>query len=144
MQFSAGRIVVGVDGSAASLDAVGWALRQAQLTGCDLEAVTAWHVPAQYGSEFYAEPMDWKAIANEILDTALHEVGSESPVSITRTIAPGHPAEVLTASSAGADLLVVGTRGHGGFAGMLLGSVSEYVVAHAHCPVLVVRHRRTE
>lgn len=144
MQISTGRIVVGVDGSAASLDAVHWALRQAELTGWSIEAVTAWYFPAQYGSELHIEPMDWQSIANEILDKALQEVDNKSNVSITRTITQGHPAQVLTGSSAGADLLVVGTRGHGGFAGLLLGSVSEYLVAHAHCPVVVVRHRDTE
>lgn len=64
---------------------------------------------------------------------------SEAGVTVTGEVAEGHPAEVLLKAAAGADLLVVGSRGHGGFAGMLLGSVSSHAVHHAHCPVLVVR-----
>ncbi len=88
--------------------------------------------------------MDCDGIANNFLDKGLHDVGSESPVPITCTIAQGHPAKVPADASTGADPLVVGSRGHGGFVGMLLGSVSEYVIGHAHCPLLVDRHRRTD
>ena len=134
-----GRIVVGVDGSDASIDAVQWAYRQAQLTYSELEAVACWHVPNQY-AELVAEEIDWAARANSFLDEALATVEGEGEVHVTRTMMEGHPARVLTEMSANADLLVVGSRGHGGFAGMLLGSVSGHVSAHAHCPVVVVRH----
>ncbi len=64
---------------------------------------------------------------------------SEAGVTVTGEVTEGHPAEVLLKAAAGTDLLVVGSRGHGGFAGMLLGSVSSHAVHHARCPVLVVR-----
>jgi nucleotide-binding universal stress UspA family protein len=133
------RIVVGVDGSDASLDAIRWALRQAQLTNSELEAVTSWTVPNQF-AELVADPIDWDGQAKALLEEALAAVPIESDVQITRTALQGHPAQVLTGASESADLLVVGSRGHGGFAGMLLGSVSAHVSAHAHCPVVVVRH----
>ena len=134
------RIVVGVDGSDASLDAIRWGLRQAELTGYELEAVTSWQFPSQY-AEFAAEKIDWDEGAKTLLDDALAKVENEADVQITRTTAQGHPAAVLTDASMNAELLVVGSRGHGGFVGMLLGSVSGHVSAHAHCPVVVVRHR---
>ena len=136
-------IVVGVDGSAASVDALRWAARQAELTGSRLEAVIGWTYPVIYGNEFVSETADWAALARTALDTALAEVGRFDGLSCTRTVTEGHPAAVLVAASADADLLVVGSRGHGGFAGMLLGSVSEQVIAHADCPVVVVRHPRS-
>jgi nucleotide-binding universal stress UspA family protein len=137
---SAGRIVVGVDGSEASLDALRWALQQAQLTESGVEAVTSWQFLRQYGAEFYGEELDWEQIASSTLEAALSKVVTGDEVEVQRRILQGHPAEVLVEASDGADLLVVGSRGHGGFVGMLLGSVSEHVIAHAFCPVLVVRH----
>lgn len=140
MNTSGGRIVVGVDGSSASMDAVRWAVAQAELTGCDVQAITSWQNPAQYGADIYTERVDWDSIARMTLDNALKEVGEGSPLAVTKTTLEGHPAKVLCEASVGATLVVVGSRGHGGFVGMLLGSVSEYVIAHAKCPVLVVRH----
>jgi nucleotide-binding universal stress UspA family protein len=137
-----GRIVVGVDGSDASIDALRWALRQAELTSCELEAVTSWQQPSGYGTSFVAADEDWEALVATILDDALAKVDTRG-VEIKRTTAHGHPAQILTDASMNADLLVVGSRGHGGFVGMMLGSVSVHVCAHAHCPVLVIRHRDT-
>lgn len=135
------RIVVGVDGSPASVDALQWAVRQASLTGSTVEALTSWHFPAQYGNEFLGEQVDWREVAETIVSNTLALLSPEESEHVSSRVAEGHPAQVLTEASAQADLLVVGSRGHGGFAGMLLGSVSEYVIAHAHCPVLVTRHR---
>ena len=143
MNHSSGRIVVGVDGSDASLDALRWALRQAELTSCDVEAVTSWQQPIGYGADFAAESENWEVLAKTNLDEALAKVDAEG-VEVKRTVSQGHPAEVLTNASTNADLIVVGSRGHGGFAGMLLGSVRRHVSAHAHCPVLVVRHLDAE
>jgi nucleotide-binding universal stress UspA family protein len=141
MNQTSGLIVVGVDGSDASLDAVRWAVRQAELTGWNLEAVISWQFPNTYGAQFIVdEDPEWDVLAKNILDGALATVQGHQG-EITHTVTQGHPAEVLTDASATADLLVVGSRGHGGFVGMLLGSVSEYVSAHAHCPVVVVRHQ---
>jgi nucleotide-binding universal stress UspA family protein len=134
------RIVVGVDGSPASGDALRWAARQAELTGSVVEAVIGWQYPVQYGNEFYIPPPDWQALAQTTLDKAVAEAGAGQDLPCTRTVTEGHPAQVLVSASTDAELLVVGSRGHGGFAGLLLGSVSEYVIAHASCPVLVIRH----
>ena len=139
MNDSQGRIVVGVDGSDASLDAIRWAMRQAQLTNSRLEAVTSFDFPSQI-AELVADDMDWDSRARSLLDDALATVNAEEEVEITRTTTRGHPAQVLIEASRDADLLVVGSRGHGGFAGMMLGSVSVHVSAHAGCPVVVVRH----
>ena len=66
-------------------------------------------------------------------------LGTEPSVRIEQEVLEGHPAQLLVTAAEGADLVVVGSRGHGGFVGMLLGSVSQHVAAHAPCPVLVVR-----
>jgi nucleotide-binding universal stress UspA family protein len=134
------RIIVGVDGSEASLDAVRWALRQAELTGSSVEALISWQFPRQYGEEFYGEEFDWEKIATDTLRSSLAQLGDEAQTRIEPRVVQGHPAQALVEASAGASLLVVGSRGHGGFVGMLIGSVSEHVIAHAQCPVLVVRH----
>ena len=143
MNEQKGRIVVGVDGSDASVDALHWAIRQAQLTGSELEAVSTWEVPSQY-AELVAEEIDWDARARTILEEALAKATDEAGVSVIRTTAEGHAARVLTDASRNADLVVVGSRGHGGFVGMLLGSVSMHVSAHAHCPVVVIRHHNPQ
>lgn len=135
------RIVVGVDGSLSSVDAIRWARRQAELTGADLEAVISWKTPTQYGNEFYVETISWPELAKKTLADAVQQAGNETPIPCTQTVAEGHPAHILITTSSEADLLVVGSRGHGGFAGMLIGSVSAYVIAHAACPVVVIRHQ---
>jgi nucleotide-binding universal stress UspA family protein len=141
MVDSVGRIVVGVDGSPESLEALRWSARQAQLTGCQLEAVMAWEFPMPAPFELSAQgwDIDWAGNARTALDAAITKTlqqGSKTKTSVIQ----GHAAEVLIAAAAGAQLLVVGSRGHGGFVGMLLGSVSDYVIAHASCPVTVIRH----
>jgi nucleotide-binding universal stress UspA family protein len=133
-----GRIVVGVDGSPASALALRWALDQGALTGAAVEAVNAWQVPQVPGGRISTMGVDFSAISKEILRNAVEAVGA-SPESVTETTVEGHPAKVLVDASDGADLLVVGNRGHGGFTGMLLGSVSGHVLAHAHCPTVIVR-----
>jgi nucleotide-binding universal stress UspA family protein len=132
-------IVVGVDGSPASVQALRWAMTQAGRTSATVQAVTSWHTPSQYGFEFPGDPVDWAEIARRTLETALKEAGDGGPVDVQSLVLHGHPATVLVDASVSAELLVVGSRGHGGFAGLLLGSVSEYVIAHASCPVLVIR-----
>ncbi|RRR99707.1 universal stress protein [Glycomyces terrestris] len=137
------RIVVGVDGSAASLRALEWALREAALTGAGLEAVHAWEVPAAYGTGMVlAMPgnEEFESAAREALARAVDQVaGNEPGVAIEQNTVAGHPARVLIDAAEGASLLVVGSRGHGGFVGTLVGSVSQYCVSHAPCPVVVVR-----
>ncbi|MCW2579519.1 MAG: UspA domain protein [Blastococcus sp.] len=131
--------MVGVDGSPASLDALEWAVRQASLTGAVVEAVTAWHFPVTYGEYPIVAQVDWESDAQTIQDNAVKEALGDEATAVVRRVAQGHPVNVLLEASAGADLLVVGSRGHGGFTGMLLGSVSEHVVAHAPCAVVVLK-----
>ena len=129
-------IVAGVDGSQCSLEALRWAARQAELTGAELHAVMAWSLPEIYSYT----PRDFQGDARKALKDAVEQaLGHEPGVRVTAQVVEGHPAEVLVEASRGAQLLVVGCRGHGGFAGMLLGSVSEHCVGHAECSVVVVR-----
>lgn len=138
------RIVVGVDGSEASKAALRWAIRQAALTGSSVDAVTAWHYPTMYGMAPIADgEIDFEGAAKETLTKTLAEVSALKPdVPVRPLVIDGQPAEVLLRLAKGADLLVVGSRGHGGFTSALLGSVSMYCVLHAHCPVLVLRDGR--
>jgi nucleotide-binding universal stress UspA family protein len=133
------RIVVGVDGSPASKCALQWAVGQASLTGAVVEAVTSWEYPAAYGGYPVDGGIDWPANGQAIQDTAVKEALGDEATALVRLVVEGHPVRVLLDAAAGAELLVVGSRGHGGFAGMLLGSVSEHVVAHAPCAVVVIR-----
>ena len=134
-------IVVGVDGSPSSKAALRWALDQARLTKARLRAVIAWEVTPYTGWGVLAHE-DFGAAAGQLLSESVREtLGFDPPldVEVVETVRPGHPAQVLIDESAHGALLVVGSRGHGGFAGTLLGSVSQLCVQHAHCPVLVVR-----
>ena len=135
------RIVVGVDGSEGSEDALRWAARQAKLTGATLEVVTGWEYPAFYGwAPAMPEDYDYEDLASRAQAKAIDEVfGSDRPAALETQVVARHPALALVEASEGADLLVVGSRGYGGFADALLGSVSTYCVHHAHCPVVVIR-----
>jgi nucleotide-binding universal stress UspA family protein len=134
-----GRIVVGVDGSAHSEQALRWAASLAAAFGARLEAVTAWDVPTSYG--FASVPPDWDPAGDmrKVLDETVRAVfGDQPPPGLHRQVREGGAAKVLIEASQGAIMLVVGSRGHGGFAGLLLGSVSSNVAEHAPCPVLVI------
>ncbi|MGH9092790.1 MAG: universal stress protein [Acidimicrobiales bacterium] len=140
-EAATGHIVVGVDGSEASVSALRWAARQGGLTGAAVEVVACWEWPSTYGWGMPV-PADYHpdADAESALEQLVAGVRAAHPdVAFVPRVVEGHPARVLVELSAGADLLVVGSRGHGEFAGMLLGSVSTHCVAHAHCPVLVMR-----
>jgi nucleotide-binding universal stress UspA family protein len=145
MSESAGRaearIVVGVDGSEGSKHALRWAARQAGLTGAGLEVINAWDYPATFGwAPIPPQDYDLPGYAQKSLSAAIDEVfGSETPASLRTRVVQGHAAEILVEASEGAELLVVGSRGYGGFADLLLGSVSTYCVHHAHGPITVVR-----
>lgn len=134
-------IVVGVDGSASSIEALLAADRLARALGTTVTAVTAWSWPlvpagAMVTSTEWTPDRD----ARKILDIAVAQAfGDHVPASLGSDIAEGNAAEVLMNASEGSTMLVVGTRGHGGFAGLLLGSVSSACAEHASCPVLVVR-----
>ncbi len=138
------RIVVGVDGSESSKDALRWAAHQAELTGDSLEAVITWEItPNSYGVALpLPSDYDPAAIAKQTLgETIVDVLGESGGGHVLARVVEGSPARSLLDISKGADLLVLGSRGHGPFVGMLLGSVSEYCAAHATCPVVVVRHQ---
>jgi nucleotide-binding universal stress UspA family protein len=136
------RIVVGIDGSSNSITALRWAARQAELTGALLEVLTTWEWPNTYGVPLVVpEGYDPEEDARRVLE-ALKPVREAHPAVVFRPIVVhSHPAPALVEASREAELLVVGSRGHGEFSGMLLGSVSEHCATNAHCPVLVVRDR---
>jgi nucleotide-binding universal stress UspA family protein len=134
-------IVVGVDGSECSRQALRWAVKQAGFTRVVVEAVTAWQYPAFYGwAPAAAADTDLAGLARRALTEALTaEFGSEYPGWLRHRVVEGHAGEVLVEASATAELLVVGSRGHGAVADALLGLVSTYCVHHARGPVTVVR-----
>jgi nucleotide-binding universal stress UspA family protein len=137
-------IVVGVDGSAGSRKALTWAAAEAAGHGAELVVINAWEhtlLPPAGSisvSEHYV-PESSQRTAEELVRVITEELGDQPPVPVLPQVKQGRAAKVLIEESAGADLLVVGERGHGGFAGLVLGSVSQHVAAYAKCPVTVVR-----
>jgi nucleotide-binding universal stress UspA family protein len=137
-------IVVGVDGSEASESALRWAAGQAGLTGATLRAVTAWQVPLRTYGGAMPSPVSHEVdddAHRQLNETVAHVLGNEPGPPIVTAVLQGHPAPALVEAAAGAELLVVGSRGYGYFAGMLLGSVSAYCAAHAPCPVVIIREQ---
>jgi nucleotide-binding universal stress UspA family protein len=138
-------IVVGVDGSECSNAALHFALEEARVRHARLRIVVAWHVPlAAYGAGWAPPPPglseDVEAAAEEVLKAAralCDEIDGE--VEIETVATEGHPAQVLVEEAEGAELLVVGCRGRGGFRELMLGSVSHQCALHARCPVAIVR-----
>ena len=140
-EASTARIVVGIDGSDASINALDWAARQANLTHSILDMIVTWEWPTNYGWGVYL-PEDYSPSggAPDLLSKVADGLRAKYPdMEMTTRVVEGHPSPALVDASKGADLLVVGSRGHGEFVGMLIGSVSEYCATHAHCPVLVHR-----
>jgi nucleotide-binding universal stress UspA family protein len=135
-----GRIVVGVDGSQASMDAIRWAAAQAQTTGAALEAVLTWDLPMDAYAPMPAS-YDVRSQSEQELCEIVQDIQDEfSGIDVSSTVIEGSAGRALVAAANGAELLVVGSRGHGAVVGILLGSVSEYCITHAGCPVVVVRH----
>ncbi len=134
------RIVVGVDGSEQATRALARALIEARLRGAELDVVHAVPEPLMFADPVLAPPPPPERLREagaRLIEQALAEVDTEG-IDIERVVAVGHTSRVLCDVAKGADLLVVGSRGHGGFRGLLVGSVTHQVVAHAPCPVLVV------
>ena len=139
-------IIVGTDGSANSLRALEWAIREAGIRRTSLTVLAVYQVLPDYwgavtspGAHALAE--DARKIAQEATDGLLDRVGAQSrPLSVTVQDANGLPAEEIlkAANDMDADMIVVGARGAGGFKKLLLGSVSTHVTHHAHCPVAVI------
>lgn len=137
-------VVVGVDGSAQSVAALRWAARYAAATGAVMRAVLAWHFPSAAAQPPVGlAPPGVRAEAGEsmrrVLDDAVAQAFGGEPAGVETRLEYGHPAQVLIDASKEADLLVVGSSGHGAFTGMLVGSVSIHCVTSAFCPVTVVR-----
>ena len=130
--------VVGVDGSARSATAVDFAFEEAALHGATLRAVFAWHPRLLGVLDEHAARQECERLLSE---TVVGRGATYPDVELRHEVVRGHPVEVLTEASAQALGLVVGTRGRGGFTGMLLGSVSQGALRHAHCPVITVPHR---
>ena len=138
-------ILVGVDGSPASTDALGWAVRQARLTGGLLRVVTTWQVPPAYGLATGFGPddvVDFEGDACQMQKEALEAaLDGDTSVRVDALVTQGAAGVVLATAARDADLVVVGSRGHRTLAGFVLGSVSTHVLQHAACPVVVVHHR---
>jgi nucleotide-binding universal stress UspA family protein len=136
-------IVVGVDGSAGSDAALRFALDEARVRGAGVKAVSTWNVPvAAYESGWLTAPIDFDEFAGaakSALDKGLESAGAAtSGVEVTSVVLQGQAADLLCAEAQGADLLVVGSRGLGGFRGLMLGSVSQQCAHHAPCPLVIV------
>jgi nucleotide-binding universal stress UspA family protein len=138
------QIVVGVDGSDCSRRALSWAHAEALEHGAELVVLTTWRLQnmsaASAGGIYVAEPdLQPETLAETVLADALRELPQDLAVTLRHEVIEGNAAKTLIEWSSAADLVVVGSRGHGGFAGMLLGSVSQHLVSHASCTVVVVR-----
>jgi len=138
-------IVVGVDGSEAAHRALDWAIREAGLRGAALTVLAVHQVASNYWTgdpELYpADQPATEAIrqaAEDAVQKAVSQAGEPGPASVTVRAVSGLPAQELVGASSGADLVVVGSRGGGGFSKLVLGSVSNQVVSHAACPVVVI------
>ncbi|HET6966126.1 MAG TPA: universal stress protein [Acidimicrobiales bacterium] len=133
-------VVVGVDGSPQSVAALQWAADYAAAVGAPVKVVISWQYPALYGSVPVVDEMNFEGAATKIVEKMAADIQIASPgLEVTTLVSAGRPAEILVRESENAALLVVGSQGHGAFAGMLIGSVSLHCVHHAHCPVVVVR-----
>jgi nucleotide-binding universal stress UspA family protein len=144
MSADSTRIVAGVDGSPSSRTALRWAVRHAALTGGTVDAVMAWQIPMILRTSAWApiyvdEASGLEEDARNTLNAVISdEVDPTDSQRVTARVVNGQAAQVLLEAAADADLLVVGSRGHGSVADALLGSVGQYCVHHAHCPVLIM------
>jgi nucleotide-binding universal stress UspA family protein len=128
-----------VDGSEPSIEALRQAQRLATPLGAKVMANAYWDYPQVYAGYVMVGIEGFEERAAQILDEAVRTAfGDETPSNVVTNLVRGHPRDALIEATRDADLVVVGRRGHGGFGGLLLGSVSSALVAHAHCPVLVV------
>jgi len=139
------RIVVGVDGSDESVASLRWAVDEARLRNATVEVVHAWHYPYAVSTEITGMAAgvlnrdDFEQAGRAQLDHAIEEAGAATAgVPIVPVLVEGSAAGRLLEAAAGADLLVLGSRGRGGFVGLLLGSVSQQCSHHAPCPIVVV------
>ncbi len=139
-----GGILVGHDGSAGAQEALVWAGGLAARTGRPLHVVRAWSLtsaprPSTWEPGYVPPMEDFERAVHEEVERCVAAAGLDPAVDVHTHVVHGSPASALVHAAAGADLLVVGARGRGGFAGLVLGSTSDQVVHHAPCPVTVVR-----
>ncbi|HET6950470.1 MAG TPA: universal stress protein [Acidimicrobiales bacterium] len=138
----AGRIVVGVDGSESARRALHWARHEARLRGAGLEVVHAWHPSYVMASPVVGRPVPTSALEEEaqaVLDRAVDtELAGAGATAVTRLLVRDSAPRAVLDTAQGADLVVLGSRGRGGFTGLVLGSVTHHVALHAACPVVVV------
>jgi len=133
------RIVVGVDGSQHARDALRWAAHFGRVFGARVEAVIAWEYPPALGWSVLPDDWDPAEDMRKVLEESVADVfGDQPPAGLQQLVQEGGAARVLIEACEGAAILVVGSRGHGGFSGLLLGSVSANVAEHAPCPVLII------
>jgi nucleotide-binding universal stress UspA family protein len=134
-------IVVGVDGSACSVAALRWAIEEARLRGAKIRAVSAWSYPhvSTYHEAAHALKVPYAEDAAATLERAVAQVADEAAgVEIETDVVESHAAPALVEAARDASMLVVGSRGLGGFSGLLLGSVSQQCAQHAQCPMVIV------
>jgi nucleotide-binding universal stress UspA family protein len=138
------RIIVGTDGSDNSLAAVRWALHEATLRNTSVDLIHVWNYtpiidPMGMGPPVMLDPHEEENTARRVLTEVVRKVDADrGTAKINEVVTQGPPAQTLLSAAKGAELVVVGRRGHGGFLGLLLGSVATQVVNHAPCPVVVV------
>lgn len=139
------RIVVGIDGSAESKRALRWAGNEARLRGARLRVVHVWALPHPFrrpgvDPALEADVIEMaRRVAQDLVENELDALGDEvTGIDVTHAVVEGAPAPALLEAAEGADLLVVGSRGRGGFAALLLGSVSQQCAQHAPCPLVIV------
>ncbi|MFD4708133.1 universal stress protein [Streptomyces sp. NPDC058430] len=135
------RIVVGVDGSPSSRAALRWAVRYAGLVGGRVEAISAWEVPgmASWSAPAVDTDFDEGEAERGLVEEVRAVLGEDGGSLVRERLVRGNAAEVLVDAAQGAEMLVVGSRGHGSFRRALLGSVSQQVAHHAPCPVTIIR-----
>lgn len=136
------RIVVGTDGSDNSLGALRWALKEGALRKASVDVIHVWnHVPIidPMGFAMVGYTDEEEAAAHKLLTETVRKVDADrGDVRINEIVTQGSPSQALLSAAKGAELVVVGRRGRGGFLGLLLGSVATQVVNHCPCPVVVV------
>jgi nucleotide-binding universal stress UspA family protein len=140
------RVVVGVDGSGPSIEALRWTIEQARLSGGTVDAIIVWQPAIATGGVGLAaarglDDVDYTELAAKTLNAAIGEVSPPPGVPVNQIVVEGNAGEVLLGAAQNADLLVLGHSGHGGFASAVLGSVSIRCINHAGCPVVIVRGR---
>ena len=133
-------VVVGIDGSECSTEALEWAASYAQATGTPVRAVAVWSDPTPYEFDVGGGAWDREGACRKTAENQVTSVAARHPgLEIDLDVVNGRAAQVLVDASENAALLVVGTRGHGAFADLMIGSTSTHCVHAAHCPVVVYR-----